>query len=442
MKLNIKILVFTGLLLFGSFFINNSAWALCECCICGPSCCPHINKCSSFCVSVSNCQTGKESDKSKTTLGHVNEEFIKHREWLVMVFWQDHILPAMMLMTEQLSAVAMQQVLGIGMLLDAKHQLESQRLIQELHAQAHKDYHPSEQMCQFGTNTRSLAASSSNARFNQLAISARGLQRQLITGDVLTATGKPSDSRSRLAEFRSVYCNPEDNAHGLDLLCGGGGDPERFNRDVAYTETIGLESTLEIDFTEADATDDDEDVMALMANLYGHEVPMRIAPDNIGDPVEHRGAAQAYLGYRSVAARRNVAQNSFAAVAGMKASGEEQVRPYMEAVMKEMGMPQEEIDAVLLEKPSYYAQMEFLTKTIYQDPRFYSNLYDKPVNIERQNVSMQALDLMQKRDIYNSILRSEAIMSVWLDMEVAVQQDVIANEISRLQQGPTTTTLD
>jgi len=434
---NLKTILLSVSVAFLFLVAAESAMAACSC----GDCCGAIGNCSSGCVDVSSCQTGQESDESKTTLGHINEEFIKHREWLVLVVWQDHVLPAMMLMTDQLSAVAMQQVLGIGMLLDAKHQLESQRLIQELHAQAHKDYHPSEQMCQFGTNTRSLAASSSNARFNQIAISARGLQRQLISGDVLTATGKPSDSRSRLAQFRSTYCNPKDNAFGMDLLCGSGGDPERFNRDVAYTQTIGLESTLEIDFTESAATNDEEDVMALMANLYGHEVPLRIAPDALGDPNEDLDMAQAYMGYRSIAARRSVAQNAFAAVAGMKAEGEDQVRPYMEAVMKEMGMPQEEIDETLLERPSYHAQMEFLTKTMYQDPRFYSNLYDKPVNIERQNVSMQALDLIQKRDIYNSILRSEAIMSVWLDMEVAEEQDKITNEINRLRQGPTTTTL-
>jgi hypothetical protein len=53
-----------------------------------------------------------------------------------------------MAMTEQLSAVAMQQMEIIGTFLDAKQQLETQRLFQEMAAQAQKDYTPSEASAQ------------------------------------------------------------------------------------------------------------------------------------------------------------------------------------------------------------------------------------------------------------------------------------------------------
>ena len=60
------------------------------------------------------------------------------------------------LMANQLTAVMTQQVFAIGKLFDAKHQLETQRLLQQKYARAHKDYHPSEQMCEIGTFSRDL----------------------------------------------------------------------------------------------------------------------------------------------------------------------------------------------------------------------------------------------------------------------------------------------
>ncbi len=79
---------------------------------------------------------------------------------------------------------------------------------------------------------------------------------------------------------------------------------------------------------------------------------------------------------------------------------------------------------MLGDKPSYFAQMDVLTKKIYQDPYFYADLYDKPANVMRKNVAMRAINNIQKRDIYRSLLRSEAIMSVWLESEIEERQKI------------------
>jgi hypothetical protein len=106
----------------------------------------------------------------------------------------------------------------------------------------------------------------------------------------------------------------------------------------------------------------------------------------------------------------------------------------MYAIMKEMGLEEEEIKKYLGDRPSYYAQMEILTKKLYQNPTFYTELYDKPANVERKNVSLQAIELMQKRDIYRSILRSEAILSVMLETALGEHQEKVVNEINRLSE--------
>jgi len=97
-----------------------------------------------------------------------------------------------------------------------------------------------------------------------------------------------------------------------------------------------------------------------------------------------------------------------------------------------MGIPDGNIALMLKGAPSYNAQMEILTKKIYQWPNFYSDLYDKPVNIDRKDTSIQAIALMQKRDMYRSQLRSEANMAIWLEILVEDLQDYHANEAKKL----------
>jgi len=139
---------------------------------------------------------------------------------------------------------------------------------------------------------------------------------------------------------------------------------------------------------------------------------------------------------RALAAKRSVAQAAFAAQVAMRSSGEESVKPYIENMLKEMGLEAEDIDPMLKEKPSYNMQMELLTKKIYQQPKFYSNLYDKPVNVDRQNVSMQAIGMMQRRDMYRSMLRSEAIAAVLLETKLKVKEDLYSNEVGPFRYSP------
>ncbi len=187
-----------------------------------------------------------------------------------------------MLMAEQLSVAGIQQVNMFGAMLDAKHQLETQRLFQQMTAEAHKDYHPSEGMCTFGTTVRSLANSERKSDLAQITVAGRMNQRQLLSGEVLSMEGGVSDIRSRLDKFRKVYCERTDNAKGLEKLCpSSNGKPERRNIDVDYTRNIESRLTIETDFTKDGAalTEDEEDVFALSANLFAHNIPPRIPPE-------------------------------------------------------------------------------------------------------------------------------------------------------------------
>ena len=423
-----------------SFLLSNHALSPayatpCACC-CSVTCGPEVFECGLAC----GCQSDTET--TDVDLGNGIEgtldfqvRYIQiHEEWLIKNVWEAHLLPAMMLMAQQLTTTAMQQVEIIGTFFDAKHQLESQRLLQTLMAEAHKDYHPSIGMCRFGTNTRSLAAADRNNEFNHIALAARSTQRILMNNDVLGGTAL-NDSRSRLVQFRTTYCNPRDFGNSLDLLCESGG-AERRNKDVNYTHNIQNADTLLLNFANTGTTPDEEDVLALSANLYGNNIMRRVPNVQMAtrDGTVIVDGANVYMKTRALAAKRSVAFNSFAAQAAMKSEGASSVLPYMTEILEEMGMPEDQIALMLRDNPSYHAQMEIMTKKLYQHPNFYSDLYDKPVNIDRKDTAIQAIALMQKRDMYKSRLRSEANMAVWLETILEDIQDEEGNEDNELKE--------
>lgn len=364
---------------------------------------------------------------------NTSAQFTAHRQWMLDVFFKQQVLPALMSFTEQMSAVAMHQTMIFGTFLDAKDQLETQRLVQELQVEAHKDYQPSEDFCYFGTNTRSLASSEAKAQFNAYMLSRRQMARHLGQYNIGGALSQDEDKEGRWEQFKMRYCDPQDNnwlssqpASGLALACGPNGPlfPEYTNADVDYTRlienarTITLDSGGEIDFAASSNSLGEEAVMALGNNLYGHNVLTR----QFGkEQLRRTELQQLYLALRSVAAKRAVAENSFNAIVSMKSTGTTDnlsstadTWKFLGSVLAELGVPEAEIDDMIGRSPSYYAQLEILGKKIYQSPNFFSNLYDTPTNIKRKSVAMKGIELMLDRAIYESQIRQEMVSSVLL----------------------------
>lgn len=381
-------------------------------------------------------------------VNHVVSELAAQRIWMISVFWEDNVLPSLMLMSEQLSAVAMKQTQIVGSFFDARQQMETQQVIQTIHAQAHKDYHPSVGVCEFGSVMKSLAATERKGEFTAFALAQRSMDRQLGNATSAGRTGQPSDKEARIAQFRTDYCDPKDNNNGLGALCGNGGEDARLNKDIDFVRTLAYPDTLDVDFSNEDLTKDEEDVIALASNLYGNELFSRInasalAQVRAANTSESQNtyvseAQKNYMEMRSLIAKRNVAENSYNAIVGMKAQGATdadgltQAQPYLKGILKEMGISEDDAQKMIGDNPSYYAQMEILSKTMFQDPNFYTHLYDKPVNVERKQVALQAIGLMQKFDLFKSYLRNEASLSVLLELAVMDLQSEIENEGSNV----------
>ncbi len=412
----------------------------------------------------------------------LDAQFRRLERFIVHTMWEQSILPAMMLAAEQFTAVALQQAMAIGMFIDAENQLAAQRMLQEIQAQAHKDYQPSVGLCEFGSVMKSLAASERLGEVTATVLSQRSQDRQLGQVDTLGAYGHELDKGGRIMQFKSLFCDPSDRdavlrdaGDGLEAVChtlhssNFNNVVERLNKDIDYFTLFDGSNNLSIDFTnnsivseeslgppgEGDIHNEDEEhIFAMAAHLYGYDNFARIPAKLIrNDPDKPLSSAQkAYLDMRSIVAKRSVAENSFYAIAGMKTQGIQiprldssgnpvadvngrdimdpmSSRIYMESILEQLGVPDTESVSILGESPSYYTQMEILTKKIYQNPNFYTNLYDKPANVKRKTVAMQAIKLMQKFDMLKSFLRGEASVSILLELAIVELQGEVEDQI-------------
>ncbi len=412
-------------------------------------------------------------------------------------------------MTEALSAIMSLQTGIVGMFFDASMQLRVQRKHQELMAQAHKDYHPSEQMCRIGTFVRSVAHSESKAELNKHALNRILMNQYLAMPNSSAGYGPLTSDISEVNLYIDKFCDHRDNDGATFSLCPSIStsavnqeDLDNLNKDIDYTRMLGSKLTLDIDFVDGDLVGDSGNdlegdeaaIIALAKNLYFPNV------FEIPDFYRLRNDMRPYYNSRSFAAKMNVAHSSFLNIVGMKSrapvgqastltdntpppaplgSGtERQAEPYpththpppdpanpppnlltplldtrtvdtstipdedagwayMKAMLREFGIEavdlnndgdatdvgemtvDEQIEQWLGRRPSYYAQMEVLTKKIYQHPNFYTNLYDKPANVDRIGASIDAITLMHQRDRFESLLRREMLTSLLIEEELS-----------------------
>jgi len=371
---------------------------------------PHLSKASHVDPSVM-----ANADGALDVDAHVNDIYLAMRENWVSSF---------MMMTEQLVSIMIQQTFIIGTFFDAEQQLEVQRLFQQLKAEAHKDFHPSYQMCEFGTNVKSLAASENIYRENAKLLDAVLADRDRLNANLGAAGCIVADVTARVEQFKQFYCDLTENNENVELMCATSvSDFTRISRDLDYPRLIDQAYTLDANFADTSWTTTEQDIVALGRNLYSATV-FDFVPEQI---LNETAAMDLFLDTRSVHAIRSVARHSFTKIVGLKAEGEQgtpyEVLPFMQSIMGELGVSTTDMNDFLGENPSYFAQMEVLTRRLYQRPDFFTNLYDKPANVRRIGVSLQALEIMQDRDRFESALRREMLISLILELKLRKYQE-------------------
>lgn len=375
------------------------------------------------------------NDPTKGTVPVINkfvtDEFKAHRSWFISVLWEDNILPSLQMLSEQASTSAVQFSQMAGSYIDAENQIQTQQAFGEARARAMADYQPSEGMCQFGTGVKSLANSERRSEFNSRLMSQRSLDRQTGRSNSSGAYGA-MDEASRVHELRTRFCSKQANNGGMEGFCESDGSES--NSDIDYTKTIDSKWTVDVNFSggAGGAGKDEAAVFALSEYLYSNDSFVRpaaasLAPDGSGNITNMQ---KAYLDMRGVIAKRSVAESSFNAMIAMKSSGSDGSRDFLAAMLEELGGVEDDVMALMGQNPSYYAQMEVLTKKVYQSPGFYTKLYDTPANVKRKDVALQAIGLMQKFDMLKSYLRTEASLSVLLELAVQDLQSETESELN------------
>lgn len=360
----------------------------------------------------------------------VQQEMDNHEQWMINEWWGQYVKPALRKLTDEARNAMVVQTVMIGAFIDGETAMNAQRTLQELNANTMKNYHVSDSICKFGTLSRSLASSQGRAKANQVVLSERSQNRQLGHKNMASAEGGQRDRIARYNQFIKNYCDPADYGTAMGKICTTPPVDKQRNLDINYTRLIDTKRTLDADFAKTSAsttpTADEAAVIALANNLYAHEVLDRMQVEGLRqtDAADNRST---YLDQRSIVAKRSVAENSFNAIVGMKTKGSTASLTYMKNVLSKLGLSSTDVTKYLGASPSYDAQMEVLTKKLYQDPGFYANLMETPANVERQYAALQSFGLMQRRDIFETMLRSEMLMSMLLEMEISRYQDDVQN---------------
>ena len=239
-------------------------------------------------------------------------------------------------------------------------------------------------------------------------------------------------------KYGSLYCDDEDAGIDAEGLCSVT-SAARYNNDIDYVGAFKLPLTLDINFANVgdlsstpDLSEDESDLIALSRNLYWTDAFL------YDDPRDLEKKQEQYLDVRSAMAVNNVAHNTIVSIAGMKARDETVTDAnksktsgyYMINLIKELGIDQEDAEKMLGEFPSYYAQMEVLTKKIYENPDFYTHLYDKPTNVKRIGVALDAIKLMHGWDRFESALRREMLISQLVEQEIEKKVQVLDARIT------------
>ena len=327
----------------------------------------------------------------------------------------------------EMSSAAMTQVAAIGAMMDATQQLDSQRLLQERSALAQKKYQTSEGLCTMGTAAIGLGTAAARAQASA-AILDQTIQSRAWRRAGTAAATQSGDTPARFALFRERFCDP--SAFGGSLgnaqakVCKSQGS-KSINRDVDVSSTLFQPAALSFDFFSGTANDS-PDIIALGNNLFANTTfgPMS------GGLTQAFSKQGTILDLRAIAAKRSVATHSFASIAGIKASGgaaSQSVAPYVQGIMRQMGASSQEAAALVGSQPGYDTLMEILAKRIYENPVFYTNLYDTPANLARKGAAIRAIDLMQNFDSYKSRLRQESLLSVLVETQLMEEQ----NRVSR-----------
>ena len=329
----------------------------------------------------------------------------------------------------KITTALISQTTSLGSFINAQALSEAKAAREANLGRTAKAYATSEALCRFGTLSQSLAASEALKNSNKLIINSILNNRE--RAPVGTANADPINAvQTRVNQLANNYCDPTQGNLSLNRLCEDSKDSSRFNKDVSYTRALDVPMTLDIAFTETPnsaTAKDQEDVLALSETLFPAQ------------PLDKSYSNSEYLTdsseYRSLQAMRNVAKSSLVTTIAEKAKGTKGSEEFISKLMQALGVPEAQAKQMMGENPSYFAQMEVLTKKLYQDPAFYVNLVDTPANVQRQKAAIRAIKLQQGHDLAETVKRREMLLAILLELKIRERAAMVEGQALKGNDG-------
>lgn len=356
-------------------------------------------------------------------------------------------------MTAQMTATQIQNTGTKGAIMDGVAVNNAILSMQKLQAGAYRDYTPGENLCRFGTLSRSLASADMAAMRQKIAIDTLLLNRENHNGP----HGSPyadHDKLGKLDNLTNLYCNPGDN-NGAPVACAcdttkgtcTGPIAARSNRDLDFTRLLGSRLTVDLDMTDGMLTPDEQDILGFLTTISAFPTLPSLSRGASDASLSPR-AFLAFQEARKITAQRSLTRATLSHFVGNRAQGGGggSSGP-MIALLQELGMSPEDAaqylksdymsltangsDTARTHHPSYEAQMEILTKKIYQNPNYYTGLMDKPTNVTRAQAAQMAIRLMQRRDLYDVITRREMLLSQLLEQRLKTEENRMRTRLAQ-----------
>ena len=202
------------------------------------------------------------------------------------------IIHATMQMADDVRNAVLFQVGAIGAMLDGQTFNQALLVLQKQTTDTLKTQTVSDQICRFGTLSRSLSGSEDKANNVRLGLTDEMLQREMMQNNMNSGsakgvgreTGRNADKDGRIHQWKTVYCDPADSAGALadTSWCAATSDARR-NKDINLFQTLYGPQTLDIDFTGSQtsvSTADEQDLFALSSNLFSHDLMTNIGPSD------------------------------------------------------------------------------------------------------------------------------------------------------------------
>lgn len=335
-------------------------------------------------------------------------------------FWDDWE-DALKSMTIQLTAATSDQTRQMSSLFDSSNLTETARGLQTAEWEAHQNYQPTGEGCQFDTTATFMAQAGRTSRAVSSAMSSQLTAAGNNRAGTPAALGQGNVNKSRFEEYRNRFC--DHLANGGGTACGGASSTAANAHIMPGTTLFGRET---IDMTNADTR---VAVEQLAYNITGYEVPDVIDPQVLESP-QGKEARQNNRGYL---AQMDAVNSLVFSIVGERApSG----GPNNEAG-NPSGMIEAMRDAVGVSDSSPNPSEREIRQAVIEqlwNPNYYTNLTVAGTNIAQKEVFLQAYNLMMLYRMYEKV---EGISNAYA-IETANMLDKKAEPMRRggLQYAP------